>query len=196
MVPQTLIKFDNYLFFVRFVFLPCAPPFSQSLWPLVSDLLLRLQKFCIWWFSLFRPVQTESHCVTGPGWPFWQEWCEYHMIEYQTPIDAWTLLKWWQPKYEWPHSQPTPPPWVHCLAIFTHVRALSLCLTILPGILRSKIYRLLSHVACTWAGLRGVSHPSSAAFPRLLTQCSAFKWPLIGCDCCSAFRPSEYFCNK
>ena len=89
-----------------------------------------------------------------------------------------------------------PPPWVHCFAIFTHVRALSLCLTILPGILRSKIYRLLSHVACTWAGLRGVSHPSSAAFPRLLTQCSAFKWPLIGCDCCSAFHPSEYFCNK
>ena len=88
-----------------------------------------------------------------------------------------------------------PRPWVHCIAIFTDVRALSLCLTILPGILRGKIYRLLSHVACTWAGLRGVSHPSSTAFPRLLTQCSAFKWPLIGCDC-SAFHPSEYFCNK
>ena len=112
------------------------------------------------------------------------------MIEYQTPIDAWTLLKIWVAAFSG-----KPPPWVHCLAIFTYVSALSLCLTILPGILRGKIYRLLSHVACTWAGLRGVSHPSSAAFPRLLTQCSAFKWPLIGCDC-SASHPSEYFCNK
>ena len=140
-------------------------------------------------FKRSERKEWQGSCRTGPSWSFWQEWCEYHMIENQTPIDAWTLLKIWVAAFS-----ANPPPWVHCLAIFTHVRALSLCLTILPGILRGKIYRLLSHVACTWAGLRGVSHPSSAAFPRLLTQCSAFKWPLIGCDC-SASHPSEYFCN-